>query len=60
MKEPLPETNRRLAQIVPTERGREVRCPEHGHLLGIFDETNRLIIKCGRNEYIIVEVAEVE
>lgn len=48
------------ARIVATERGLEVRCPEHGHLLGILDGANRLVIKCGRDEYVIVEVREAE
>lgn len=43
------------ARIVPTRRGKEARCPLHGHLLGIFDDADRLIIKCGRSELVIVE-----
>jgi len=46
----------RPARIVRTARGREIRCPEHGHLLGILNEANQLVIKCGRDEFVTVEV----
>jgi len=42
-----------LARTIETERGTEVRCPKHGHLLGIFVAPGVLTIKC-REE--IVEV----
>lgn len=45
-----------IARIVETARGREVRCPRHGHLLGVLNERGEIVIKCGRDEFVIVEV----
>jgi len=44
------------ARIIKTVRGTEVRCPEHDHLLGVLNEAGQLVIKCRRDEYVIVEV----
>lgn len=46
----------RPARVVHTPWGDEVRCWEHGHLLGVLNEYGQLIIKCGRNEFVVVEV----
>ena len=46
------------ARIVRTRHRVEVRCPEHGHLLGVLNEANRLVIKCDDDEYVVVEVPE--
>jgi len=40
------------ALLVRTPRGIEVRCPVHGHLLGVLNEANQLVIKCGDNEFV--------
>ncbi len=42
------------ARIMETVEGREVRCG-HGHLLGVFNKANQLVIKC-REQYVIVEI----
>lgn len=44
----------RSARLLSTPRGLEVRCPDHGHLLGVFIHTDQLEIKCGRDEYVVV------
>ena len=46
----------RIARIVQTSRRTEVRCPVHGHLLGVLNEANQLVIKCGDDEFVVVEV----
>lgn len=43
------------ARLVMTGRGLEVRCPAHGHLLGVLNQEGQLVIKC-REELVIVEV----
>ena len=48
--------NPKPALIVETAQGREVRCPEHGHLLGVLNESNQLVVKYRNREYMIVEV----
>ena len=46
------------ALIVETARGREVRCPERGHLLGVLNESNQLVVKYRNRELMIVEVSK--
>jgi hypothetical protein len=41
------------AYVTETHQGIEVRCPEHGHLLGIFVLPQVLEIKC-HDEYVLV------
>jgi hypothetical protein len=43
------------ARIVETVRGREVRSPKKNHLLGVFNNENQFVIKCG-DELVIVVV----
>lgn len=50
----------RFARIVQTVRGKEVRCPEHDHLLGVINEAGQLVIKCRREEYVVVEDDEAQ
>ena len=50
----------RPARLVRTTKRTEVRCPEHGHLLAVVNSANQLIIKCGRDEYVIVEVPKAK
>jgi hypothetical protein len=47
----------RPARLTWTARGLEVRCPAHGHLLGILIGPAQLQIKCGRDEYVIVNLS---
>jgi len=51
-----PRRGPRPALVVHTPRGDEVRCWKHGHLLGVLNENAQLIIKCGRDEFVVVEV----
>jgi hypothetical protein len=43
------------ARLVETRRGLEVRCPAHGHLLGVLTKAGQLVIKC-REALVIVRV----
>jgi len=43
------------ARIVETARGREARSPKKNHLLGVFNDENQFVIKCG-DELVIVAV----
>lgn len=45
----------RLARLIESARGIEVRCPEHDHLLGVFTAPGRLEIKCRHDEYVVIE-----
>lgn len=45
---------RRLAKLVSGIRGIEVRCPEHGHLLGVFIAPGDLEVKCRHDEYVVI------
>jgi hypothetical protein len=49
------ESEPRPALIVETVRGREARSPVKRHVLGIFNDENQFVIKCG-DELVIVEV----
>ena len=42
------------ALIVETVRGREARSPKKKRLLGVFNDENQFVIKCG-DEFVIVE-----
>lgn len=43
------------ALIIETVRGREALSPKKKHVLGIFNDENQFVIKCG-DELVIVEV----
>jgi hypothetical protein len=45
---------RRLAKLVAGARGIEVRCPEHGHLLGVFIAQGDLEVKCRHDEFVVI------
>lgn len=45
------------ARIVETVRGREARSPKKNHLLGVFNDEDQFVIKCG-DELVIVEVSK--
>lgn len=47
-------SRRRPAKLIPSVRGVEVRCPEHGHLLGIFVAPGVLEVKCRHDEYVVI------
>ena len=46
------------ARIVETARGREARSPKRNHLLGVFNDENQFVIKCG-DELVIVAVPKL-
>ncbi len=46
---------RRPAELVAGPRGIEIRCPEHGHLLGILVAPGELEVKCRRDEYVVIK-----
>jgi len=56
-REGLPEP--RPARIVPSHRGKELRTPKHGKLVGVIDDKGQLVIKRGE-ELVIVEVPKSE
>ncbi len=41
--------------LINTPQGIEVRCAAHQHLLGVFVAPGRLVIKCSRDEFALVE-----
>jgi hypothetical protein len=48
------------AKVVRTERRTEVRCPDHGHLLGVMTDEGQLVIKCRRRELVGVELPRTD
>lgn len=50
-----PSSSLRPARLRRTGRGVEVRCLKHDHLLGIFVAPDRLVIKCGSDEFAVIE-----
>lgn len=49
---------RRSARLIESVRGIEVRCPEHGHLLGVFVAPGTLEIKCRNDDFVVIKEAQ--
>lgn len=57
MPETAPPNPNRVVRMIRTARGTEVRCPDHGHLLGIFTTPTRFEIKCRGRERVTIDTS---